>query len=201
MLSSAASNKTAHRCDGRYRFIETGSAVSIELNSLDILLPSKERQVVFAPLDFEEFLINIGMSNVADSIKTAAQAKNYQLFSINHDYCMRLFRTYMLIGGMPEAVEAYVKTRSYWEVIESQKVILSLFRKDLEAIDRRYGTHCRTMYENFPKCLGRNIFRFQFSDINSRPNSPTSLESVNKLAESQIGYIVKRARIQTLVCL
>ena len=54
---------------------------------------------------------------------------------------MRLFRTYMLIGGMPEAVEAYVKTRSYWEVIESQKAILSLFRKDLEAIDRRYGTH------------------------------------------------------------
>lgn len=94
--------------DGRYRFIETGSAVSIELNSLDILLPSQERQVVFAPLDFEEFPINIGMSNVADSIKTAAQAKNYQLFSMNHDYCMRLFRAYMLIGGMPEAVEAYV---------------------------------------------------------------------------------------------
>lgn len=95
--------------DGRYRFIETGSAVSIELNSLDILLPSQERQVVFAPLDFEEFPINIGMSNVADSIKTAAQAKNYQLFSINHDYCMRLFRTYMLIGGMPEAVRLMLK--------------------------------------------------------------------------------------------
>lgn len=97
-------------------------------------------------------------------------------------------------GGMPEAVEAYVKTRSYWEVIESQKVIISLFRKNLEAIGRRYGTHCRTMYENFPKCLGRSSFRFQFSDINSRPNSLTSLETVNKLAESQIGYIVKRAK-------
>ena len=180
--------------DGRYRFIETESAVSIELNSLDILLPSQERQVVFAPLDFEEFLINIGMSNVADSIKTAAQAKNNQLFSINHDDCMRPFRTYMLIGGMPEAVEAYVKTRSFSEVIESQKVILSLFRKNLEAIGRRYGTHCRTMYENFPKCLGRNSFRFQFSDINARPNSLTSLETVNELAESQIGYIVKRAK-------
>lgn len=47
---------------------------------------------------------------------------------------MRPFHTYMLIGGMPEAVEAYVKTRSYSEVVESQKVILSLFRKDLEAI-------------------------------------------------------------------
>ena len=99
---------------------------------------------------------------------------------------MRLFRTYMLIGGMPEAVEAYVKTRSYWEVVESQKVILSLFRKDLEAIDRRCGTHCMT--------LGRNSFRFQFSDINARPNSLTSLETVNKLAESQIGYFVKRAK-------
>lgn len=50
------------------------------------------------------------------------------------------------------------------------------------------------MYENFPKCLGRNSFRFQFSDINARPNSLTSLETVNKLAESQIGYIVKRAK-------
>lgn len=50
------------------------------------------------------------------------------------------------------------------------------------------------MYENFPKCLGRNSFRFQFSHMHPRPNSPTSLETVNKLAESQIGYIVKRAK-------
>lgn len=180
--------------DGRYRFIETGSAVSIELNSLDILLPSKERQVIFAPLDFEEFLINIGMGNIADSIKEVIRSKNYSLFSLNHDDYMRQFRTYMLIGGMPEAVEAYVESRSYWEVIENQKVILSLFNKDLETIDRRYGTHCRAMYKNFPKCLDRNSFRFQFSDMDARPNSVVSLETVDKLAESQIGYIIKKSK-------
>ena len=94
--------------DGRFDYIETGSLISIKKNVKDILIPSEEYRVKMYPMDFEEFLWAKGDKFTIPVIKDAFEKKK-PLGNDIHRKVMETFRTYMAIGGMPQAVYAFVE--------------------------------------------------------------------------------------------
>ena len=96
--------------DGRYKYIETGSLLSIKKNTKDILIPSEEHKISMYPMDFEEFLWAIDDTMTADTIKLLMKSKKPAGNAL-HRNLMRTFRLYMLIGGMPQAIESYLESK------------------------------------------------------------------------------------------
>ena len=94
--------------DGRYDFIETGSLISIQENVADITIPSEERKMKMYPCDFEEFAKARGEELLLEYIQTCWQARK-PLDEAFHSKAMRLFREYMLVGGMPQSIVAYIE--------------------------------------------------------------------------------------------
>ena len=110
--------------DGRYDYIETGSLVSIKKNVKDILIPSEEDQINMYPMDFEEFLWAMGNDTMYDLIKTCFE-KSMPLGQALHRKAMNLFRQYMIVGGMPQAVDEYVKNHDFTAVDRIKRRILN----------------------------------------------------------------------------
>ena len=117
--------------DGRYDYIETGALVSIKENVEGILLPSEEDQINLNPMDFEEFLWAMGNETMMRLIQDCFE-KKLPMGQALHRKAMDLFRQYMIVGGMPQAVEAYVQTRDFDEVDRVKRRILNLYRDDIK---------------------------------------------------------------------
>lgn len=116
--------------DGRYDYIETGSLISIRENVKDILIPSEEDHVDMYPLDFEEFLWANGNDTMMDFIRDCYR-KKAPLGQALHRKAMDLFRQYLIVGGMPQAVNAFVKHNDFDEVDRVKRRILNLYRDDM----------------------------------------------------------------------
>ncbi len=116
--------------DGRYHYIETGSLISINKNVKDILIPSEEHRIPMYPMDFEEFLWAMGDETSMPLIKDAF-IKKRPLGPELHGQIMDAFRQYIVVGGMPQAVQKFVETRDLELVDEKKRDILSLYRSDI----------------------------------------------------------------------
>lgn len=147
--------------DGRYKYIETGSLLSIKKNTKDILIPSEEHKISMYPMDFEEFLWAIGDQTSVDTINYLLKNKK-SAGNAMHRNLMRLFRLYMLIGGMPQAVEAYIEKNNLQEVDEVKREIVDLYEEDFIKID---GTGLAgDIYDAIPANLTGNASRYLFSN-------------------------------------
>lgn len=143
--------------DGRYKYIETGSLLSIKKNTKDILIPSEEHKVSLYPMDFEEFLWAIGDEITADTIKILLKSKKIA-GNMMHRNMMRIFRLYMLIGGMPQSVETYLEHNNLQIVDEVKREIVDLYEEDFTKID---GTGLAgDIYDAIPSNLSRNVSRY-----------------------------------------
>ena len=143
--------------DGRYKYIETGSLISIRKNTKDILIPSEERKVSMYPMDFEEFLWAIGDEVTADTIRMLYRHKKAAGNSM-HRNIMRLFRLYMLVGGMPQAIETYLEQNNLAAVDETKREIIDLYEEDFTKIAA--GGMAGDIYDAIPACLSGNASRY-----------------------------------------
>ena len=109
--------------DGRYDYIETGSLLSIRQNVQEIVIPSEEESFRLNPLDFEEFLVATGNDSLSDLIREAFERGDAVPDAL-HRKASRLFREYMLIGGMPRVVDVYAQTTSFEKADEEKRRIL-----------------------------------------------------------------------------
>ena len=116
--------------DGRFDYIETGSLISIKKNVKNILIPSEEYRVKMYPMDFEEYLWALGDEVTIPTIKEAFE-KRKPLGDAIHRKIMKNFRIYMVVGGMPQAVDAYVSGKTYEQIDFVKRNILSLYEEDL----------------------------------------------------------------------
>jgi len=148
--------------DGRYNYIETGSLISIKKNTKDILIPSEEHKISMYPMDFEEFLWAINDDITAETIKTLIRNKR-PAGNIMHKNLMRIFRLYMLIGGMPQAVETYIETNNLQSVDEIKREIIDLYEEDFIKIDNT-GL-ISGIYDNIPANLSNNSSRYVLSSV------------------------------------
>lgn len=146
--------------DGRYKYIETGSLLSIKKNTKDILIPSEEHKISMYPMDFEEFLWAIGDTMTADTIKLLMKSKKPAGNAL-HRNLMRTFRLYMLIGGMPQAIESYLESNNLQVVDEVKREIIDLYKEDFIKID---GTGLAgDIYDAIPANLSSNASRYILS--------------------------------------
>ena len=123
--------------DGRYDYIETGSLISIRENVKDILIPSEEDRLDMYPFDFEEFLWALGDETIMPLIRDSFEKKR-PLGQALHRKTMNLFRQYITVGGMPQAVEAFVRTNDLSEVDRAKRRILNLYRDDIRKHAKGY---------------------------------------------------------------
>ncbi len=144
--------------DGRYHYIETGSLLSIKKNVKDILLPSEEHKIEMYPMDYEEFCWATGID--FDLIRNI-YLRNIPIGESTNRSLMRKFRIYLAVGGMPQAVEEYVRSSSFENVDRVKREIISLYKDDLMKIDP--SGYTSTIYESVPSQLALKKKRFVIS--------------------------------------
>lgn len=148
--------------DRRYDYIETGSLLSIKKNVKGIVIPSEETRICMYPLDFEEFLWAINKPQTYDLIRYSYQ--NFKLLgeAVNREL-MRYFRLYMLVGGMPQAVNAYLESNDFSAIDAVKRAILELYIDDFRRIDPT-GRASR-LFTLIPAELSRNSMRYQVGSV------------------------------------
>ncbi len=119
--------------DGRYDYIETGSLISVKKSTKDITLPSEEERVTLYPMDYEEFRWALGDDATVPLLRTFYE-KRLPLDKAHRDK-MRDFRLYMLIGGMPQAVETYLETNNFALVDHVKRGIINIYQADFQKLD------------------------------------------------------------------
>ena len=150
--------------DNRFDYIETGSLVSIKKNVKDIMIPSEEHPVQMYPMDFEEFLWAMGEEAIIQLIKNQF-AKLKPLGLDMHRKAMTLFRQYMIVGGMPKAVDTYVKTRDFTKVDTIKRAIISLYRNDIQKYAEGNEVRVTSIFDLIPSQLQKHEKKFRLSEI------------------------------------
>ena len=148
--------------DHRYDYMETGSLISIRKNIKDILIPSEEEFVNMYPMDYEEFLWSLGDEVTTPLLHECFAAKR-TLGEAVHRKQMQQFRLYMLIGGMPQAVAAYLETNNFSKVDRVKRNILKLYENDFRKIDA--SGRASKLFDAIPSELSKNTLRYQVSKV------------------------------------
>lgn len=174
--------------DGRYDYIETGSLISIKQNVKDILIPSEEYRIKMYPLSFEEFLVATGNAVAYRVIKQNFE-KRIPLNDAVHRRMMEDFRTYMAVGGMPQAVVAYAEGKSYAEIDAIKQDILALYENDLKKYDSENREKASVVFKVIPEQLAKRNAVFKFSLIDKNARYRNFVDAVNFVAESMIGNL------------
>lgn len=150
--------------DGRYDYIETGSLMSIKKNVKDIVIPSEEDHIEMHPMDFEEFLWALGDDMTMPFIKNCYD-KKIPLGQALHRKVMTLFRQYLIVGGMPQAVEKYAQTKDFDEVDRVKRRILNLYRNDISKHAEGYELKTISIFDEIPAQLQKHEKKFKLSSI------------------------------------
>ncbi len=151
--------------DGRYDYIETGSLISIRENVERITLPSEERKIKMYPVDFEEFMVYMGEEILLEYIADCF-SKKQPLEQKMHAKAMHLFKEYMLVGGMPQAVVAFSENgRDFAAADMEKRDILDLYRDDIKKAAKRYNSRVSALFENIPAYLSTHEKKIVLSDI------------------------------------
>ena len=169
--------------DHRYDYIETGSLISIKKNIQNILIPSEERKLSMYPMDYEEFLWALG-----DHTTTALVRKlfvfRHPIGDKLHRKLMRDFRLYMLVGGMPQAVNEYLQTNNFRKVDTIKRDILNLYEDDFKKIDST--GKLSLLFDAIPAQLNKNAARYQVSSVLANDRADSILELIAELKDSKI---------------
>ena len=150
--------------DGRYDYIETGSLMSIKKNVKDIVIPSEERHIKMFPMDFEEFLWAKGEDLIMPLIRDCFE-KRKPLGQALHRKVLTLFREYVIVGGMPQAVEEYIETRDFESVDLIKRDILTLYRADIQKYAEGYEGKTESIFDEIPAQLSKHEKRFTLSSL------------------------------------
>lgn len=155
--------------DGRYDYIETGSLLSIKRNVKDILIPSEETRIEMTPMDYEEFRWVLGDKATIPMLRSAFDNKISLGDDVNRKL-LRDFRLYMLVGGMPQAVNEYLDTNNLSKVDRVKRSILELYQDDFRKIDPT--ARASLLFSAIPSELSKNASRYQVSSVlpNTKPD-------------------------------
>ena len=174
--------------DGRYDYIETGSLLSIKQNVSGIVIPSEEEKLELNPLDFEEFLWAMGERQLAKLIR--AQCEHLEPLPDGlHRRAEGLMREYMLVGGMPEALSAYVESRQFAPVDRIKRRILDLYRNDVARFARGYEFKVTSVLDGIPGQLSRHEKRFKLSSLDKNARMREYEEAFFWLGDARIANI------------
>jgi len=150
--------------DGRYDYIETGSLISIKENIKGIVIPSEERELEMHPLDFEEFLWAVGDEPAMDYLRLCYDEK-IPLGQAMHRKLMNMFRQYILVGGMPQAVLAYIKGSDFEAADNEKRDILKIYRSDITKYAAGYKGKVTAIFDGLPGQLSKKEKKYKLSSV------------------------------------
>ena len=154
--------------DGRYRYILSGSLLGVELNNLRSVPVGYMGVKDMYPLDLEEFMWAVGVNeNVISVLKTAWEGKQ-PVDDFIHGKIMDVFRLYLIVGGMPDVVNAYKENNNLQDVMEKQREIIRLYRKDISQYDTERQLRIKEVFDLIPSELNSKNKRFIIKDLNEK---------------------------------
>ena len=158
------------REDGRYRYIASGSLLGITLqDTTSIPVGSIIRKEMFQ-LDFEEFLIANGFGTEAIAMLRHSYENRQSLTEEHHNRMLDLFRRYLLVGGMPDAVNVYLDTHNIVRVRDVQDNIRSMYADDASKYEKEHSKKLliRRIYEMVPSQMENKKKRIVAQDIRGK---------------------------------
>ena len=170
--------------DGRFDYIETGSLVSIRKNVKNILIPSEEDAINMYPMDFEEFLWAMGDEMLMPYIQRCFEQQ--QPMGDFHRRAMDLFRQYMIVGGMPQAILTYIETRDFERVDYVKRQILRLYRNDIGKYAEGAETRVSAIYDEVPGQLQKHEKKFRLSALKEEARMRNYEDAFLWLADARI---------------
>ena len=172
--------------DGRYDIIETGSLISIKENVSNITIPSEERKINMYPVDFEEFMVYMGEELLLEYIKDCYY-KKIPLEQKMHLKAMYLFKEYMLVGGMPQALKVYKENNKDFFLADIEKRdILNLYRDDIKKAAKKYNSKVSAIFENIPGFLSNGSKRIVLTKVSNNDSFAIYDEPLYWLGDSKI---------------
>ena len=169
--------------DGRYDYIETGSLISIRKNVKDILIPSEEVKLHMFPMDYEEFRWALGDTATIRLLQGCFHDKT-SLGDATNRKLMRDFRLYMLVGGMPQAVAAYLETNNLEKVDSVKRSIITLYEDDFNKIDPT--GNASKIFRQIPAQLTGNANRYLAWSATDGTRNSTLAEILSEIRESMV---------------
>ena len=167
--------------DGRYDYIETGSLISIKKNTKNITLPSEEERVTLYPMDYEEFRWAMGDEATIPLLRTFYDNKLPLVQA--HRETMRNFRLYLLVGGMPQAVEAYLETNNFSMVDLAKRGVIRIYQDDFQKLDP--SGRLETLYMNIPSQLSQTNNRYKPYAVLGKVDYDKLMEFLKDLEDSK----------------
>lgn len=171
--------------DGRYSYIETGSLLSIKTNVENIIIPSEAMHIQLHPMDFEEFLMACGQDELITVLK-----KHYEsglpMGQTGHRVAMKLFRQYMVVGGMPKAVKLFVETGNMSRVETEKRSIIELYRIDIAKYAGKTAAATRSLFEDISSQLSQHEKIFKPSKLKKDARMRDFEDSILWLEDAEI---------------
>lgn len=171
--------------DGRYDYIETGSLIRLKKNVQDIIIPSEEEHITMFPLDFEEFMWAIGEESSMPLIKQCFENKT-PLGQALHRKIMNDFRQYMLVGGMPQAILAFIDGKNFERADKVKNRILNLYREDVSKFAEGYEDKVYAIFDGIPSQLSKKEKKYRLSSISKEARFRNYEDSFIWLHEAMI---------------
>ncbi len=171
--------------DGRYDYLETGSLIRLKKNVEDIIIPSEEEHIEMFPLDFEEFLWAINDETTFPLIKMCFDNKS-PLGDSLHRKVMNDFRQYVLVGGMPQSVIAYIDGKNFEASDVEKRRILKLYRDDVSKFAKGYENKVFALFDDIPAQLSKKEKKYVLSSISKDARYRTYEDSFIWLYEAMI---------------
>lgn len=167
--------------DGRYDYIETGSLISIKKNTKNITIPSEEERVTLYPMDYEEFRWAMGDEATMPLLRTFYD--NKLPLAQAHREAMRNFRLYLLVGGMPQAVDAYLETNNFSMVDLAKRGVIRIYQDDFQKLDST--GRLETLFMNIPSQLSQTNNRFKPYSVLGDIDEDKLMEFLKDLEDSK----------------
>nr|CDL65591.1 unnamed protein product [uncultured bacterium] len=171
--------------DGRYDYIETGSLISLKKNVKDIIIPSEEEHIEMFPLEFEEFLWAMGDEVTVPLIKQCFETKT-PLGQSLHRKIMNDLRQYVLVGGMPQSVLAYLNGKDFEASDEAKRRILKLYRDDVSKFAEGYEDKVFAVFDGIPGQLSKKEKKYKLSSLGKQARFRTFEDSFVWLNEAMV---------------
>ena len=181
------------RADNRFAYAASGSMLGIALRTTTSIPLGSINIVKMYPLDFEEFLIANGVGhNVIREMEVCFNARQ-SLEPALHKKILDLFKRYLLTGGLPDAVNAYIETRNLVKIREIQRDIHTLYAIDASKYDEEHRLRISRIYEMIPSNMENKKKRLIYKDIEGKAGKRASdyMEEIDYLSASGIALEVK----------
>ena len=176
--------------DGRYDYIETGSLISIRKNVEHILIPSEEMSLTLFPMDWEEFYWAIGDDTTPVLLRQAFD-RHKPMGDAVHRRWMRDLRLYMLVGGMPQAIDAYLSSNNLQEVDRVKRQIIELYYADFNKVDP--SGRASKLFRDIPSQLTGNASRYMTEKALNEKRTENIEIIVSEMQESMVINLAHQA--------